>query len=363
MAAADLARLPAPERGFASDNTAGAHPDVIEAVAAANVGHAAPYGADAWTTRCAARFDELFGGGTETLLTFGGTGANVVALHTVASRYSIVICTADAHIAMDEAGAPEHITGAQLVGYPWGDDGKLTAAHVADAAARMARVRVGTAEGAAHVVSVTQATEVGTCYSPDELAAIGEEAHRHGMVVHVDGARLANALCAWGTELERGCRRLREVGVDVVSFGGTKAGLLGAEAVVFLDRSLAACAQQRRKQATQTASKMRFIAAQLLCALDGGRLLTWAGHANAMAAELEARLVRIPGVGLGYRREANAVFATLPAGVAGRLEGWTPFYVWDPARELVRFVASWDTTPEDVARLAAGVDAACSSGT
>jgi threonine aldolase len=356
-----LASLTPPERSFASDNTAGAHPDVVEALAAANVGHVPSYGADPWTGDCAARFDELFGGGTATFLTFGGTGANVVALHTVACRDSLVICTSDAHIALDEAGAPEHITGAQLVGYQWGDDGKLTARHVADAAARLRRVHVGLADDVTHVVSVTQATEVGTCYSPAELAAVAEEAHRHGMVVHVDGARIGNAFAAWGVDLATGCGQLRACGVDVVAFGGTKAGLFGAEAVVFLDRSMAVCAEQRRKQATQTASKMRFLAAQMLCALDGDRIIAWSARANDMAERLEARLVGEPGVALGYPRETNVVLVTLPPDAVEALAAWTPFYVWDPARDLVRFVTAWDTTADDVDRLASGVEAACAS--
>lgn len=358
-----LALLPPPERGFASDNTAGAHPDVIAAIAAANEGHAPAYGADPWTTRCAARFDELFGGGTATFLTFGGTGANVVSLHSVVAPDSIVVCTSDAHIAVGEAGAPEHITGAQLVDYPWGDDGKLEPQHVADAVARLARIQVERTEGSTHVVSVTQPTEVGTCYSQDELAAVADEAHRHGMVVHLDGARLGNAFAAAGTDLATGCRGLREVGVDVVSFGGTKAGLLGAEAVVFLREGLAARAAARRKQATQTASKMRFLAAQLLCGLDDDRIVTWSAVANRRAADLAARLAAEPGVGPGYPRDTNAVFVTLPHATLEPLLRWTPFHVWDPARDLVRFVASWDTTADDVDRLAAGIAAACAAAT
>ncbi|MCU1487714.1 MAG: ltaE 1 [Actinomycetia bacterium] len=354
-----LATLPPPERSFASDNTAGAHPDVVAAVVAANTGHVAPYGEDPLTESVAARFADLFGRPVEVALAFGGTGANVVALHTVTSRDSLVVCSADAHIVLDEAGAPEHITGAQLVGYPWSADGKLTAADVADTVARLGRIHIHDVTATRHVVSVTQATEVGTVYRPDELAAICDEAHRHGMVVHVDGARLANALVAWGhgpDDLGGACRRLADCGVDVVVFGGTKAGMFGAEAVVFCEPALAECVAMRRKQATQTASKMRFLAAQYAAALEGGRILAWAASANAAAARLATRLGALPGVALAYPVETNAVFCRLPAGAVAPLLAWTPCYEWDPATNLVRFVASWDTTDEDVDRLVAGVE-------
>ncbi|HEU0131209.1 MAG TPA: beta-eliminating lyase-related protein [Mycobacteriales bacterium] len=357
-----LSDLPPPVASFASDNYAGAHPSVLAAIEAANVGHAAAYGDDPWTQRCAATFAELFGREVEVALTFGGTGANVVALHTLCSRDSSVICTSDAHIALDEAGAPEHITGAQLVCYPWDADGKLTPEHVHDAAARFGRVHIADVTATKHVVSVTQPTEVGTVYTPDELAAICTAAHRYQMAVHVDGARLANALVAWGhtaATLGEGCRRLAGCGVDVVAFGGTKAGLLGAEAVVFLDRAAAGPVHQRRKQATQTASKMRFLAAQMLAALDGGAILDWAGTANAAARRLADGIAGTPGVGASYPVETNAVFVTLPRAAVDALEAWTHFYVWDPARDLVRFVTAWDTTDADVAALAAGVRVAC----
>ena len=359
-----LTDLTPPVASFASDNYAGAHPSVLDAVAEANVGHVAAYGADPWTERCERLFADLFGRPVEVALTFGGTGANVVALHTLCSRDSSVICTSDAHIALDEAGAPEHITGAQLVCYPWNAVGKLTPEHVHDAAARFGRVHIDDVTATKHVVSVTQPTEVGTVYTPDELAAICEAAHRYQMAVHVDGARLANAFVAWGygaARLGDACRRLLECGVDVVSFGGTKAGLLGAEAVVFADPASAGPVAQRRKQATQTASKMRFLAAQMLVALESGAILDWAGAANAAARRLADGIATVPGVAPGYPVETNAVFVTMPRGAITALEAWTHFYVWDPARDLVRFVTAWDTTEQDVASLAAGVRVACAA--
>jgi threonine aldolase len=359
-----LSDLRPPVASFASDNYAGVHPAVLAAIAEANVGHVAAYGDDPWTERCEALFAELFGRPVAVALTFGGTGANVVALHTLCSRDSSIICTSDAHIALDEAGAPEHITGAQLVCYPWDAAGKLTPDDVHDAAARFGRVHIADVTATRHVVSVTQATEVGTVYSPDELAAICAAAHRYQMAVHVDGARLANALVAWGHAaggLGDACRRLAGCGVDVVAFGGTKAGLLGAEAVVFLDEAAAGPVAQRRKQATQTASKMRFLAAQMLAALESGAILDWAGAANAAAARLASGIAGVPGAALAYPVETNAVFVTLPRDAVTALEAWTHFYTWDPARDLVRFVTAWDTTDEDVDALAAGVRVACAA--
>jgi threonine aldolase len=235
---------------------------------------------------------------------------------------------------------------------------------VHDAAARFGRVHITDVTATRHVVSVTQPTEVGTVYSPDELAAVCAAAHRHDMPVHLDGARIANALVAWGYTagtLGTGCRRLLECGVDVVAFGGTKAGLLGADAVVFADPALAGPFHQRRKQATQTASKMRFLAAQFLVALESGAILDWAGAANAAARRLADDIATVPGVALQYPVDTNAVFAALPRAAVIALETWTHFYMWDAARDLVRFVTAWDTSTEDVAALAAGVRVACAA--
>jgi threonine aldolase len=360
-AAAALTELAPPVSSFASDNTAGAHPRILEAMVAANVGHAPGYGGDRWTAALEARFADLFGAPVTVAMCFGGTGANVVALHTMCTGDSQIICAADAHIALDEAGASERITGAQLIGYPWDANGKLTPEHVADAAARIARVHIDDTAAAPHVVSVTQATEVGTVYTADELAAVCDAAHAAGMTVHVDGARLPNAFASWGHEparLAEACRALAATGVDVVAFGGTKSGLVGAEALVFCNRSVAGPVVVRRKQATQTSSKMRFLAAQFLAGLEDGALLAWAGRANAAARRLAAGVAGAPGVEVRYPVDANALFVTVPPAAAAALAGWTPFFVWDPACYLIRFVASWDTTDQDVDRLAAGIRAA-----
>ncbi len=358
---AALADLPPPERAFASDNTAGAHPVVLDAMVAANDGHVTGYGDDPWTGALEAAFADLFGRPVGVALCFGGTGANVVALHTLCTRDSEIVCAADAHIAIDECGAPEHITGAQLAAYPWNAAGKVEPGQVHDAAARLGRIHIEERTDTPHVVSVTQATEVGTVYSEQELTAVVAAAHEHGMLVHVDGARLVNALAAWGyapAELGAAGRALAATGVDVVSFGGTKAGLVGAEAVVFLDPARAEGVGSRRKQATQTASKMRFLAAQFLVGLEDGRMLAWAHHANTSARRLADGVTALPGVAAVYPVDTNGVFVTLPPAAIDPLAAWSHFYVWDRPRGLVRFVASWDTTDEDVDRMVAGVAAA-----
>jgi threonine aldolase len=363
-AAAALADLAPPGASFASDNTAGAHPAVIDAVIAANDGHVVGYGGDPWTRSLEDRFADLFDRPVTLALCFGGTGANVVSLHTVCSPASRIICAADAHIANDEADAPTHITRARMVTIPV-DDGKLTPELIEKVAASErsdpSAAPAGSDPEGCDVVSVTQASEVGTVYSPAELTAVCAAAHAHGMVVHLDGARLPNALAAWGYGPERladACRALAATGVDMIAFGGTKAGLLGAEALVFCNQAVAGPVVTRRKQATQTSSKMRFLAAQFLAGLDDGNLLAWAARANTAARRLADGLAAIPGVTLRHPVDANLVFVHPPPAAARALIRWTPFYYREPATHLVRFVASWDTTDEDVDRLVAGVRAA-----
>ena len=268
---------PPPGRSFASDNAAGAHPAVLEAVARANEGHALAYGEDRWTRECEGAFNELFGDVT-TLLTFNGTGANVLALACLLGPAEAVVCTDWAHVATDETGAPERILGAKLIDLP-SVDGKLRPEQVSGLAHLL---------GVPHhaqpgVVSITQSTELGTVYSPDEVAAICDAAHRLGMTVHIDGARIANATAALGGDVAALRSFTVDAGVDVVTFGGTKNGLLGGEAVVFLRPELARRARYVRKQVTQLPSKMRFVAAQFLALLAEDRWLQLAAHSNAMA--------------------------------------------------------------------------------
>ncbi len=339
---------PPPQRLFASDNAAGAHPDVVAAVAEANVGHAPAYGADPWTAEAVRLFREAFGvPDAEVLLCFNGTGANVVALQTMLAKHQSVICAQGAHIDVDETGAPERILGAKLVDLP-SPDGKLRPEQLAPVAAVLG-VRH---HAQPHVVSVTQSTERGTLYTPDELRALCDEAHRLGMVVHLDGARLPNAVAALGGDLRA---TTVDAGVDVVVFGGTKNGMLGGEAVVYLRPGLAATAPYLQKQVTQLPSKMRFIAAQFVAMLRDGLWLRCAGQANAMATRLAEGLAAVDGVTLPRRPEVNGVFPRLPRPVIAPLQAWSPFYTWDEAADEVRLLCSWDTEPDDVDTLVTGV--------
>jgi threonine aldolase len=341
-----------PARAFASDNAAGAHPAVLEAVARANAGHVLAYGDDPYTRECEGRFRELLGAPVETLLAFNGTGANVLALATMLRPAESVVCSDGAHIAVDETGAPERILGAKLVDLP-GADGKLRPEQLNELA-HLLGVEHHAQPG---VLSITQSTELGTVYTVDEVAALCEAAHRMGMRVHMDGARIANAVASLGGGVAtlRACTV--EAGVDVLSFGGTKNGLLGGDAVVYLDPALAARARFVRKQVTQLPSKMRFVAAQFNALLDEDRWLTLASHSNAMAARLHAATCDVPGVELGAPPAVNSLFPCLPPAAIEPLRTWCFFWDWDVHRHQVRWMTAWDTTPDDVDRFASGVRA------
>jgi threonine aldolase len=332
-------------RGFASDNSATIHPDVLAAIARVNVGHTFGYGHDDYTRSIEARVAEVFGDGAQAFFVFNGTGANVVSLRAACRRFEGVICAETAHLNVDECGAPEAIAGLKLLTVP-GIDGKLTTETVET---RIARV------GDEHAVqpravSISQCTELGTLYTVAEMRALAALAHSRGLVLHVDGARLSNAAAALGVSLAQVAD-----GADVVSFGGTKNGLLGAEAVVLLNPELANDFLYIRKQSMQLASKMRFLAAQFDALLEGDLWLRCAGHANAMAARLAAALADVPGLTITRPVETNAVFAALPPAVIGSLQRDFPFYTWDESAGEVRWMCSWDTTEADVDTFAAAV--------
>ncbi len=344
----------APSRTFASDNAAGAHPAVIEAVIAANDGHALAYGDDAHTRECHDRFRDLFGVDVTTRLAFNGTGANVLALATLLGAqpggHHGVVCTNWAHITVDETGAPERVLGSKLLTVTT-DDAKLTPEHLVDVAA---------VRGVQHhvqpgVVSITQSTELGTLYTPDEIGALCERAHALGMLVHLDGARLANAVAALGGTRQTLRSFTVDAGVDAVSFGGTKNGLLGAEAVVFLSPDGATGSAYLRKQVTQLSSKMRFLAAQFNAVLADDLWIDLAAHANAMATELHRLTADIDGVEFDAAPLVNGVFPRLPPAAIEPLREWCFFYPWDPSRHQVRWMTAWDTTADDVATFADGV--------
>lgn len=336
-------------RSFASDNYAGAHPAVLEAIAAANSDHAVAYGADPWTARVQERLRVAFGEDARSFLVFNGTGANVLAIR-IASRMAgtgAVLCAETAHVNVDEGGAPERIAGVKLLTTAT-PDGRLTPDDVGRLTARIGDEH----QAQPGLVTISQATELGTLYAPDEIAALAQAAHRHGLLLHVDGSRLCHAAAALGAPLRA---LTTDAGVDLLSLGATKVGCLGAEAVVVLRPELAEGVSYLRKQSLQLASKGRFLAAQLDALLEGERWRELAGHANAMAARLAAGVRGAPGLTITQAVQANAVFATLPAAVTAALQADWPFYVWDPATGEVRWMCSWDTTPEDVDAFAAAV--------
>ncbi|MDI6713225.1 MAG: low specificity L-threonine aldolase [Anaerosomatales bacterium] len=333
-------------RMFASDNASGAHPAVLDAIRAANVGHAYAYGDDDWTRAAEAVVRRHLGDEARAFFVFNGTGANVTALAAMIRPYEAVICPATAHINVDECGAPERFTGGKLIAVPT-PDGKLTPEMV-----ERAIFGVGVEHHSQpRVVSISQSTEYGTVYRPDEIVALAEVAHRHGMYLHVDGARISNAAASLGRSLKD---MIADSGVDVLSFGGTKNGMLFGEAVVFLREGLGEDFRFVRKQGAQLASKMRFIAAQFVALYGGDLWLENARHANEMARVLAEGMAAVPGVRITQPVEANEVFAVLPCEAIAPLAEEFGFYVWDERAGEVRWVASWDTTPEDVAAFVAG---------
>lgn len=333
-------------RGFASDNYSGVHPDILDAMARANGAHQGAYGADVYTAELARVFERHFGEGVHVFPVFNGTGANVIGLQSMLPRWGAVICAATAHINTDEGGAPERVGGLKLLPIIT-PDGKLTPALIDQEAWGW---------GDEHraqplVVSITQTTELGTLYTPEEVRAIADHAHANGMLLHMDGARISNAAAA----LDLPFRAFtRDAGVDVLSFGGTKNGMMLGECIVVLNPEASTGLTYLRKLNMQLSSKMRFISAQLIALLEGDLWHRNADHANAMAARLRGSLEEaiadgsITGLSFSQPTQANAIFAVLPAGVADRVREAYRFYDWNPATGEVRWMCGFDTTPDDV---------------
>lgn len=336
-----------PSVSFASDNHAGVDPVVFEALAAANTAAAGAYGADPWSERLEARFRELFDAPVESLLCWGGTGANVTGLASVLSSWQAIISVDSAHIAVDECGAPVRFTGSQLITVP-DVDGKLVPEAVEPYLDWLGIQH----HAQPRVLSISQVTELGTVYRDDEIAALADLAHRHGLVLHVDGARIANAVAATGSDVRA---MLRETGVDVLTFGFTKIGAMYGEAVVFLDPTLARQAHFVRKQAGQLPSKTRFVAAQGLALLEDDRWLHNARVANTAARMLWDGARELPGLELGGEPEANGLFPVLPPDRAHALRDWSFFWPWDPAADRWRWMTSFATTEDDVEAFLAGL--------
>ena len=340
-------------RGFASDNYAGVHPEVLAAIADANGGHQVAYGEDVYTAELQRVMKSHFGEQAETFPVFNGTGANVTALTSLLPRWGAVVSAKTAHINTDEGGAPERVSGLKLltVEVP---DGKLTPALI-----DLEAWGWGDEHRAQPLaVSITNTTELGTLYSVDEIRAITDHAHSLGMKVHLDGARISNAAAALGVPLRD---FTTDAGVDILSFGGTKNGLLYGEAVVVINPEASEGLTYLRKLNMQLASKMRFVSAQLIALLADDLYLRSAGHANAMAARLRSALEAeiaagsIAGLSFSQATDANAVFAVLPAGVADTLRESFRFYDWDAAANEVRWMASFDTTEADIDAFVAAI--------
>lgn len=333
------------KRGFASDNNAGVHPVILEAMTAANVGHDIAYGDDPLTQKTTARMKEIFGEQSEIFFVFIGTAANVLGLNAVTQSFNAIICPETAHINVDECGAPEKFTGCKLLPVPT-SNGKLSIEGI-----KKHMVGIGFEHHVQpRVISITQATEMGTLYSLEEIREICNYAHANNMLVHMDGARIANAAAAMDVgfyEMSGGA------GVDLLSFGGTKNGMMYGEAVVFFNPEMASIFKYQRKQGMQLASKMRYISAQFGAYLENELWKENALHANQMAQKLYRAVKDIPGVSVTQKVESNAVFAIIPARVIPSLQEHYFFYEWDEDRSEVRWMCSFDTQESDIEGFAA----------
>ncbi len=344
----ELTPSPASQRkSFGSDNHAGTHPAVLRAIGEANAGDTTAYGDDPWTAHAVRQLSEAFGA-SDVSFVFNGTGANVLGLSLMLRPYQAVICAESAHLNVDECGAPERILGCKLLTVPT-PDGKLTSELIA--------TRLG-GRGDEHraqprAVAITQVTELGTCYTLEELRRLGEFCRASGLLLYMDGARLANAAAFLGCSLAE-----LAAGVDVLSFGGTKNGALGAEALIVMNASLTAEAPFLRKQQMQLASKMRYLAAQFSALLEDELWLRNATKSNAMARRLADALSGVPGVRLDQPVESNGIFAALDPALIEPLQREWNFHVWDAGDHVVRWMTAFDTTEDDVDAFAAGIRAA-----
>jgi len=326
-------------KSFASDNYSGIHPEVFEAIQLANSHHQISYGDDTFTAEAVQLFEREFGN-VSVLFSFNGTGANVICLKCCTLPFQAVICSDLAHIHVDECGAPTQSIGCSLLPIPT-TDGKLTPELIKPLLSRLGNVH----HTQPKVISISQSTEVGTIYSIDELKALCRFAHDNDMYVHLDGARISNAVAALGVTLKEATV---DCGVDIMSFGGTKNGLMMGEAVLVFNEELKANAPYFQKQSAQLFSKNRFIAAQFKALLSNDLWLRMATHANKMAQLLSAEIQQLPGVAITRKVQANAVFAIIPQKAIEPLQAKYPFYIWDEETLELRWMCSFDTTEEDI---------------
>ena len=334
-------------RAFASDNWAGVHPEVLAAIAEANAGHAPSYGNDEWTAMAVEKVRALVGKKCDVFFLFSGTAANVLGLQSIVRSHQAVICAETAHVHTSEAGAAEKHIGCKLIPLA-SPDGKISASDIPK--------QLGYIGNEHHVqpkaVTVTQSTEYGTVYSLAELKEIAKVTHDSGMYLHMDGARIFNAAAKLGCSIED---TTRGAGVDVLSFGGTKNGLIAGEALIFFNRKFAEDFEFRRMQGMQLASKMRFVSAQYVALLSDGLWKKNAEHANRMAKLLNDGMCGLPGVSITQKVQSNSVFAILPGEVIPKVRESFEFHVWNQSRNEVRLVTSWDTTEGDVKQFCAAL--------
>lgn len=333
------------KKSFASDNYAGIHPEILKAIADANQSHDTAYGADLYTQKAVELFKQQFGKNVDVYFVLTGTAANVLGLSALLKPYQAIICAETAHINVDEAGAPEKYTGSKLLTVKT-SDGKLT---VEDIKKQLSGV------GDQHkvqpkIVSITQSTELGTLYTPEEVKRITVFAHANGLYVHMDGARICNAAAALNVSL---AALTKDVGIDVLSFGGTKNGMMLGEAVIFFNKEISGDFKYIRKQGMQLASKMRFISAQFIALLSHDLWKKNAQHANAMAQFLSKEVKTISAIKISRDVQVNAVFAYVDPKIIPLLQEKYGFYVWDEAMSEVRWMTSFDTTEEDIAEFVA----------
>lgn len=330
-------------RAFASDNWAGIHPQVLEAMVQANQGHQAAYGDDEYTSKAQQIFKDVFGPDASVYFVFNGTGANIIALDSLSHSFNSVICSEHAHIHVDECGAIEKHTGVKLIALP-SKDGKLYPKDIKD----FVKADRYPHQSVPAVISITQSTELGTVYSLEELKELANLAHENGLYLHVDGARIANAAVSLGVDFKT---MITDTGVDVLSFGGTKNGLMFGEAVVFLKPELDKYAELYRKQGMHLASKMRFVAAQFVALFEDDLWKKNASHSNAMAQVLAGKLSAIPSIQITQKVQSNGVWAIIPENIAVKMQESGFFYPWDERTSEYRIMCSWDTELTDIDQL------------
>lgn len=334
-------------RAFASDNWSGVHPEILKAIEKANAGHQAAYGDDEYSRKAETVFKQIFGAETNTYFVFNGTAANIVALDGLTHSFNSVICSEHAHIHVDECGALEKLTSSKMIAFD-SADGKLYPEQLKD----FVKADRYPHQSVPKVISITQSTELGTVYSLDEIAALADLAHENDLFLHVDGARIANATVYLNTDFKS---MLKDTGVDVLSFGGTKNGLMFGEAVVFLKPELNKYFELYRKQGMQLFSKTRFIAAQFLALFENNLWKENALHSNQMAQLLKKKLETHPEIKISQKVESNGVWAIIQDDIAQKMQNNAYFYPWDERKSEYRLMCSWDTTEADIDQLMKGI--------